>query len=126
MHCTVIKKIQFLACFLLIVVPGIGEAGSGVTLQWEPHVGNIEGYQIFGRKKGQEYDYDSFWWQGDHTYHRCTIEGLDENTTYFFVVRSFSGDDISYDSTEVSAKPSDISENSSDGGSGCFMQSLFR
>lgn len=95
-----------------------------MKLQWEPHIGNVEGYQVFGREEGQAYDYDFFWWQGDHTHNRCTIEGLDKHTTYYFVVRSFLGDNRSCDSKEVSFNPSDAPENNSEGGSGCFIQSL--
>lgn len=145
------RKLQTLIFFLFISMPLICNADIDVTLQWDPSDQAIEGYQLFGREEGQDYDYDAFWWQGDHTFNQCTIEGLDENKTYYFVLRAFSGDNVSADSNEVRYEtndlatndlaPNDLAPNDSyldDGGggsddlggsggssSGCFVQTIF-
>lgn len=125
-----IKKILLsLFLFLLIGAPLISHADSRVTLQWDANNPVVEGYQVFGREEGQNYDYDTFLWQGDYTYNQCTIDGLDENKDYFFIVRAFSGDDVSGDSNEVRFAHGDNSILGGGGGgsgSGCFVQSVFR
>ena len=127
--------IQTLIFLLLISVPFICNADCQVTLQWDATQSTHEGYQVFGREEGQAYDYDTPWWEGDDSFVECTIDQLDENKTYFFVVRAYAGDDVSADSNEVrysnSSDPSFLGENntaSSGGGSsgGCFLQSLCR
>ena len=90
---------------------------------------------IFCRESGEDYDYNNPIWEGDSTFSQCTINGLDESKTYYFVIRSVDQwDNQSYDSPEVA-----YSYNSSDAGfdgdgelsssstsfSSCFLQSLF-
>jgi hypothetical protein len=121
---------------LLIGIPLTSHANCDVTLQWDANNPAIGGYQVFGREEGQNYDYDVPWWQGDSTFDQCTIDSLDENKTYFFVVRAFVDDLVSDDSNEVRYAYSDGSSalsynnnsSSADGGSGsgCFIQSLYR
>ena len=131
--------IHLLILALLIIIPSIGQADCQVTLQWDANNPTPEGYQVFGREEGQNYDYNSPWWQGDQTFTQCTLDGLDESKTYFFVVRAYVGDDVSGDSNEVrftysegisSGDSSSLDSNtagSAGGGSGggCFIQSLF-
>jgi chitinase len=132
-------SIHILILALLIIIPSIAQADCQVTLQWDANNPTPEGYQVFGREEGQNYDYDIPWWQGDQTFTQCTLDGLDESKTYFFVVRAFAGDDVSGDSNEVrfaysdgtsSGDASSLDSNtaaSAGGGSGggCFIQSLF-
>jgi len=58
-----------------------------VTLAWDASSG-ANGYRLFYREDGQNYDYTSPDWEGTGT--TCTISGLDESTTYHFVVRAFN------------------------------------
>jgi PKD repeat protein len=58
-----------------------------VTLAWDSSSGS-DGYRLFYREDGQNYDYTSPDWEGTGT--TCTISGLDESTTYHFVVRAFN------------------------------------
>lgn len=132
--------------FLLIAFPAISQAACEATLEWDPSSPVVEGFYVFGREEGQNYDYDQPWWQGDHTFNSCTIDGLDEDKTYFFVIRAYSGDEVSPDSNEVlySYESQSIEDNSSslsnDGtssgssgssgsfygsSSGCFINSIF-
>ena len=114
---------------LLIGIPITSHANCSVTLQWDASNQALEGYQVFGREEGQYFDYDFPWWQGDSTSDQCTIDSLDENKTYYFVIRAFVGDDVSGDSNEVRYAYSDNNNARTAGGgsgSGCFIQSLFR
>ena len=127
--------IRALIFLLLIGTPFICNADCQVSLGWEASQPAPEGYQVFGREEGQAFDYSTPWWEGDDSFVECTIDQLDENKTYFFVVRAFVGEEVSADSNEVrfsdSSDSSSLSENStaSSGGSssaGCFIGSLCR
>ena len=113
----------------LIGFPLISHADCAVTLHWDSSDNGLEGYQVFGREEGQDYDYDAPWWQGDSSFSQCTIDSLDESKTYFFIVRAFAGNVKSADSNEVRYVYNSSDENRSIAGSqsssGCFIQSLF-
>ncbi len=47
----------------------------------------LAGYRVFYRQEGQNYNYNNPAWQGTET--TCTISGLNENTTYYFVARAY-------------------------------------
>ena len=117
------KKRIILFLLLSMVIPLISKADVKVTLQWELNDPLVEGYQIFCREEGERYDYNSFLWQGDHSFDQHTIDGLDEDKTYYFVVRSFAGDQVSYDSNEVCYPY--CAEQQGGSSSGCMIQSLF-
>ena len=79
------------AIFLFIVFtstlfcPAEASAVVDVTLVWDASSG-ADGYSLFYREEGQNYNYNSPDWEGTST--TCIIPGLDENTTYHFVVRA--------------------------------------
>lgn len=77
-----------LALLLLISLPlGAAEAIT-VTLHLEAFDNaDIEDHKIFVREKDQEYDFTSPAWQGSGTI--CTLTDLEEDTTYFFVARTY-------------------------------------
>jgi hypothetical protein len=85
----------------LIAFPAISSAQCEATLVWDHSGSSAQGYYVFGREEGQDYDYDEPWWQGDRSFSECIIEELEEDKTYFFVVRAYSGDAMSADSNEV-------------------------
>jgi hypothetical protein len=59
-----------------------------VTLQWLPNSEtDLAGYKIFFREESQSYDYYNPSWEGVET--SCTIYGLDETKSYYFVARAF-------------------------------------
>jgi hypothetical protein len=122
---------SILLCFMLLFLIGfplISHADCEVTLQWEKSNQNFEGYQVFGREEGQDYDYDAPWWQGDSSFDQCTIDSLDESKTYFFVLRTFAGNAESADSNEVRYACGSSGNESiagSQSSSGCFIHSLF-
>ena len=59
-----------------------------VTLEWVPNSEpNLAGYRVFYREKGQSYDYSNPSLEIAEA--SCNINNLDENKTYYFVVRAF-------------------------------------
>lgn len=136
-----IKKVQILIIILFIGLPLVSIANTQVTLQWDLNDPAPEGYRLYVREEGQDFDYDNFWWQGDHSFNICTIDGLDESKTYYFVVHAFSGEEESGDSNEVryadgvleslstddssTAGASDGGGSGGGSGGGCFIKSFF-
>jgi hypothetical protein len=121
--------------FILFSLPTGAYCDCRVTLQWDPNNPSPEGYRIYGREAGGSYNFDEPWWEGDQSFTQGTIDQLDENTTYYFVVRAFdAADNQSGDSNEVVFRysgPSDSSSNLGDssstgggGGGGCFLNAL--
>lgn len=128
-------RIGIAILLLIMAIPVAGYALCEVTLQWDANTPAPDGYFVFGRAEGQNYNYDEPWWSGDDTFTQCTIDELDEKTTYYFVVRAYEDDDMSGDSNEVSFTHSDSDTSSlttetnassigGGSGSGCFIQSL--
>ena len=60
-----------------------------LTLAWNPNSEeDLAGYKIFSREDGQSYAYEEpAAWEGSGT--TCTIYGLDDHSTYYFVARAF-------------------------------------
>jgi hypothetical protein len=123
------EKIIVLILLLIIGGPLNSYADCEVILRWDANNPTPEGYQLYGREAGQNFDDDDPWWQGDSTFTECSIDGLNENKIYFFVVRAFAGYEVSGDSNEVRYACTDnhnVSNAGGGSGSGCFIQSLFR
>ncbi|MDX2417948.1 MAG: hypothetical protein QNK19_10860 [Xanthomonadales bacterium] len=84
--------------FAMLSIPVQTQAAQ-VTLTWDPNDPAPDGYCIYLRAEGQAYDYSQPCWTGYDT--TGTVDGLEENTTYSFVVRAFVGVQESADSIEV-------------------------
>jgi PKD repeat protein len=84
--------------FLFIVTSGYAR---DVTLQWDPNSEpDLAGYRLFYCEEGQSYDYFNPSWEGTNT--TCTIYDLEENKTYYCVVRAFDTEGLeSGNSNEV-------------------------
>ena len=85
---------------------------SEVSLIWDPVIHpELDGYKMFYRKQSQPYDYTNPIWVGTET--TCTVDKLEDQTTYCFVVRAFdtSGNE-SDDSNEVCWSPAPDFNNS--------------
>lgn len=87
-----------LMVIVLFLIPVFSQAAQ-VTLTWDPNDPAPDGYCIYSRAEGQAYDYNQPCWTGYGT--AGTIAGLDDNTTYYFVVRAFVATQESADSNEV-------------------------
>lgn len=91
------------ACLLFLLFPSILPAAQ-VQLAWDPNSPEADGYHVYQRKDGEAYDYNTPVWASDTNGSidtSCTIDGLAEDVTYFFVVRACDGPIESGDSNEV-------------------------
>ena len=76
-----------LSALVLLLLPQTALAVD-VTLAWKANTEpDLAGYAVFVRGVGETYEYDRPEWEGTDTI--CTVYGLDGNTFYYFVVRSF-------------------------------------
>ena len=87
----------FFSFFLLLTTTAAMAAS--VTLRWDPNDPAPEGYRVFARKSDQVYNYNQPDWQGAAT--TCTLNNLEGQTEYYFVVRAFDGSITSANSNEV-------------------------
>ena len=93
-----VASLLFIAVFL--IVPPIVIAAE-VNLGWDKNSEpDVAGYKVYCRQAHEDYDYDKPTWFG--VANQCVIEDLDEDTNYYFVVRTYtySGEE-SEDSNEV-------------------------
>ncbi len=96
-------NIIFVTVFLLSFACSVQAVYSAqVTLAWDASSG-ADGYRLFYREEGQSYTYNSPDWEGTGT--TCIIPGLDESTTYHFVVRAFNDNGESGNSSEETYTP---------------------
>ncbi len=107
------RTLGLFTLLFIMAIPVAGYALCDATLKWGNGNDQIEGYYVFGREEGQEYDYDEPWWQGDATFGECTIDELEEDKTYFFVIRAYIGDNVSADSNEARFSYLDSASDSS-------------
>jgi hypothetical protein len=92
----------------IFIMTAVANAAS-VTLEWDPVSQTIDGYRIFMRVEGQNYDYSSPAWQGKDTI--CSIDGLESGKIYYFVIRSYKDTLESSDSNEVRYEPPVLTVN---------------
>lgn len=131
---TILKAILIITV-ILFILPLSAYSEYEITLEWESTDPEPTGYRLYGREAGYSYDYDEFWCQSDSADTRCTIDQLDENKTYYFVVRAFDeGGKESTNSNEVSYSylgtgttddlQSTGSSSSGSSAAGCFIDTL--
>ena len=100
------KKIIAIVLAVVGLCVMIGQAhADSVTLAWDENNPPPEGYRIYQREEGQPFDYTQHVYEGSEA--TAIIEGLAPGTTYYFVVRAFSGNEISGDSNELAYTPSE-------------------
>ena len=93
----------FVVFISILFCPSVASAVVDVTLAWNASSG-ANGYRLFYREEGRSYNYGSPDWEGTGT--TCIIPGLDESTTYHFVVRAFNDNGESGNSNEEHLYPS--------------------
>lgn len=96
---------QFLFVFITVLFfnTSFAYSSASVSLAWDANDPAPEGYRVFAREAGGQYDYAHPIWEKSLT--TCTLTGLTEGVTYYFVVRAFDGSLESVDSEEVSYTP---------------------
>lgn len=85
---------------MLIVLPPRAVA-LDVTLIWGANSeSDLAGYRVYLREEDESFDYDQPEWEGPET--NYTVQDLDDDTHYYFVVRAFDGSgNESGDSNEI-------------------------
>ena len=123
--------LKFLLLFLMFFSPASIAHCLEPSFAWDANTEpDLAGYKVFYRQEGQNYDYNNPAWYGTAT--TCTINGLDDNTTYYFVSRAYDIDgNESQNSVELAYEPEIIEDHdgggissttsSSSGGGGCFI-----
>jgi hypothetical protein len=96
------KMLKALGAMLLTLTLFAGAAlAADVQLAWDANDPAPDGYRMFQRLESAAYDYTAPIWQGAENL--MTATGLQENTTYCWVVRAYVGASESGDSNEVCA-----------------------
>ena len=85
--------------FFFISLTTTAAVAASVTLRWDPNDTAPEGYRVFARKSDQAYRFSQPDWEGSGV--TCTINHLEDQTEYCFVVRAFDGNLESVNSAEV-------------------------
>ena len=130
------KKIILFTLVIFTVIPAMAIAECELNFEWDPKSDfGVGGYMLFCREEGETYNFDDPIWEGDASFTQCTIGGLDESKTYYFVIRAIDiEDNQSHDSNEIryNYATDDAGMGGSGSGSGsntnfssCFIQSLF-
>ena len=83
----------------IILLTTISALAASVSLQWDPNDPTPEGYRVFARRSDQVYNYSQPDWEGSTA--TCTIDTLEDQTEYYFVVRAYDGSLESADSEEA-------------------------
>ena len=83
-----------------------------VTLTWRANDPNPDGYNLYARTEDESYDFNHPTWTGNTK--SVVMQNLVDDVTYYFIVRSFQGDNESNNSNELNYTPR---SNSNDGDS---------
>jgi chitinase len=87
-----LKKLILLLIALIVLGLPAFAAAKEIILIWDPSPDDtVVGYRVYMRGAGEDYNFDEP--EKEVTDNMATIRGLDENKTYFFVVRAFDADD---------------------------------
>ena len=85
------KNRNYLAVVFVSLIPLLAFApiasAKDITLVWDANTDPIDGYRIFYHAENEAFDFDNPAWEGTAT--TCTIYGLDDCATYFFLARSY-------------------------------------
>jgi hypothetical protein len=103
----------FVSFFCALFFTAIASARD-IKLAWDSS--NLaDGYRLFCRERGEHYDYNWPAWEGSAT--QCKVFNLDDDATYYFVVRAYNDFGESGDSDEVRYP----GKGGGGGGGGCFI-----
>lgn len=88
-----------LLVFILTVIYAISARAEEINLTWDAVSVKVDGYRLYKRIEGAQFDFSAPAWQGVET--NCAIADLDPTTQYYFVVRAYLGTEESGDSNEL-------------------------
>lgn len=97
---SIIPHVFFAFITIIFLNTTFAYGSASVSLRWDANDSTPEGYRVFVREATGQYDYAHPIWENNLT--TCTLTGLTEGVTYYFVVRAFEGGLESADSEEVS------------------------
>ena len=92
------KKALLIALLITCAFCAVAQAAQ-VTLQWDANNPAPEGYRLYQREHGGNYNYSAPVWSGTRT--TATVYDLADDTEYYFVVRAYAGTIQSGNSNEV-------------------------
>jgi hypothetical protein len=120
-----LKFLKLFVFFALLLSTGIAHSFD-VSFAWDANTEpDLAGYRVFARQAGQDYDYNNPDWEGTET--TCTLYGLNDNKTYYFVSRAYdiygneSEDSVELISTDSGASVTPVGDGGGGGGGGCFI-----
>lgn len=96
---TFIRCALWIGLFIL-AAPCLSSAAQ-VTLKWQPKDASANDFRVYQRQEGESYNYGNPAWSTKSNGNTCTIDGLADDLTYYFVVRACQGQFESDDSNEV-------------------------
>jgi hypothetical protein len=76
-----------------------------------------DGYRLFCREQDDKYDYMRPHWEGSAT--QCTVFNLDDDATYYFVVRAYN--DFGEIGNSNESRYPDIDDGGGGSGGGCLI-----
>jgi len=110
-----VVSLIFVSFFCALFFTAIASARD-ITLAWNAS-NRADGYRLFYREQGEHYDYMRPDWEGSDT--KCRVINLDDDATYYFVIRAYNHFGESGDSNE--ARYPDRDRGGSGGGGGCLI-----
>jgi hypothetical protein len=111
-YCVV--SLIFVSFFCALFFTTIASARD-IKLAWDAS-NSADGYRLFYREQGEQYDYMRPAWEGSAT--QCRVYNLEDDTTYYFVVRAYNDFGESGDSNEASYSGG---SGGGGGGGGCMI-----
>ena len=93
---------------LFILLTIISTTAASVKISWSPNHPAPEGYRVFTRRSDQYFNYTLPDWEGCET--SCTIDGLEDQTAYYFVIQAFDGQMDGDYSAEIQYLPPEITD----------------
>ena len=106
-----VVSLIFVSFFCALFFTAIASA-LDIKLAWDLS-NSADGYRLFYREQGEHYDYMRPAWEGPAT--QCGVFNLEDDATYYFVVRSYNDYGESGDSNEAQYP------GGGGGGGGCLI-----
>lgn len=98
------RRVLLILCMIGILAITVKLAiGADVILNWDANSPAPDGYRIYQRVNGADYNYER--WVCDTKETSCTVTDLSPGVQYYFVARAYVAQEQSGDSNEVNFLP---------------------